>query len=346
MSRPTVSVIVPCYRYGHLLEGCVRSILDQDRVSVEVLIVDDRSPDGSFEVAQGIARSEPRVEARRHSENVGLIETANEGLEWARGEYVVLLSADDLLTPGSLARATAAMARHPKVGMVYGRALYAREGRPPPEPAGKWRATAVWHGGEWIERRCRSAQNCISSPEVVVRRSVQRHVGGYDPACRHASDLNMWLRIAAVSNVAHIRGTPQAIYRVHGDSMLRSQRDPVVELQERRIAFERFFERCAPRLQDVKQLHSSAGEALARQALWQASRAVDRDDPAELVAALSDFALETCPHAERLREWRGLSLRRTIGAGRSRLFPPFLATGAGHRLAGHVSRARWRLTGV
>lgn len=346
MSRPTVSVIVPCYRYGHLLEGCAASVLAQDGVEVEMLILDDRSPDDSFEAARRIASGDSRVTARRHTRNVGLVQTANEGLEWARGEYVVLLSADDLLAPGALWRATATMMRHPTVGMVYGRALYARQGRPLPEPTGRWRATAVWHGGEWIERRCRSAQNCISSPEMVVRQSVQRQVGGYDPACTHASDLNMWLRIAAVSNVAHIRGIPQAIYRVHADSMLRSQRDPVVELNERRIAFERFFARCADELEDAGRLRRSVSQALARQALWQASRAVDRGERPELVEALSDFALEVCPEAQRLREWRGLSLRHTIGPGRSRLFPPFLATGVGHRLRGHVSRARWRLTGV
>jgi len=346
MSRATVSVIVPCYRYGHLLEGCVESVLSQEGVEVQVLIIDDRSPDDSFEMASEIAMRREHVQARRHGENVGLIETANEGLRWARGEYVLLLSADDLLTPGSLWRATTALKRHSKAGMAYGRALLAREGRPLPEPAGRWRATAVWHGGEWIERRCRSAHNCISSPEVLVRRSVQRQVGDYDPACRHTSDLNMWLRIAAVSNVAHIRGIPQAVYRVHGDSMLRSQRDPIVELRERRIAFERFFERCSARLEDPRGLARAVGEALARQALWQASRAVDRNEDAALAQALQDFALDVCPQAQRLREWRGLSLRRTIGAGRSRLFPPFLATGAGHRLRGHIGRARWRLTGV
>jgi len=44
MSPPTVSVIVPCYRYADLLEGCVASVLSQDGVDVRVLIVDDCSP--------------------------------------------------------------------------------------------------------------------------------------------------------------------------------------------------------------------------------------------------------------------------------------------------------------
>ena len=74
-----------------------------------------------------------------------------------------------------------------------------------------------------------------------MRTSVQRRVGAYDPACYHTSDLNMWLRIAAVADVAYVRGAVQALYRIHADSMLRSDADPMVDLRERRVAFERFF---------------------------------------------------------------------------------------------------------
>jgi hypothetical protein len=59
-----------------------------------------------------------------------------------------------------------------------------------------------------------------------------------------------------------------------------------------------------------------------------------------------EFALDVYPAARRLREWRGLRLRRAIGEGRSRLFPPFILTGIAHRLSHHAARLRWRLTGV
>lgn len=346
MSAPSVSVIVPCYGYAHLLGGCLESVLGQQGVDLRVLVIDDCSPDGSARVATGIAARDGRVEVRRHAVNAGLIATANEGLAWAAGDYVVLLSADDLLTPGALRRAAAVMEDNPRVGLVYGRALYARERRPTPRAAGRWRRTVVWSGQSWIERRCRSAHNCISSPEAVVRRRVQDAVGGYEPRCTHASDLNMWLRIATVADVAHIRGVPQAIYRIHGDSMLRSQRDPVVELRERWSAFELFLERCGPRLAAPARLHAAVTRALARQALWQASRAIDRGPHEGLSQELACFAFEVCPRAHRLREWQGLRLRRMLGPGRSRAFPAFLATGAGHRLRGHVERAHWRVTGL
>jgi hypothetical protein len=242
------------------------------------------------------------------------------------------------------------MERNPAVGLVYGRPQFFDPGPPPqPQPA-KRRGTTVWSGQRWIELRCRAAHNCIASPEAVVRTSVQRQVGGYDPACYHTSDLNMWLRIAAVADVAYVRGAVQAMYRIHAGSMLRSDADPMVDLRERRNGFERFFADAGSAIEGRVGMERTVRRTLARQALWQASRAYDRDEldgpEAAPVAELVEFALETCPEARHLREWAGLRLRRKIGAGRSLLFVPFLATGAGHRVRGHLGQLRWRLSGV
>jgi hypothetical protein len=347
-SRPSVAVIVPCYRYAHLLEGCVHSVLSQEGVDVRVLIVDDLSPDDTPAVGKRLAESDERVEYRRHAQNMGLIASANEGLEWAceLGEYVVLLSADDLLVPRCLLRATAVMGEHAQVGMVYGRPLVAYEGRPLPQADGRWRATDMWSGRDWIATRCRSGHNCMSSPEVVVRSSVQSSVGGYDARCHHTSDLNMWLRIASVSDIAYIRGVGQAVYRVHSASMQRTQEGGTAELRGRQLAFETFFSACAQRLEDAERLRARVMRELARQSLWRASRAVDRGAPAEQVEDYVSFALEICPGAPRLREWLGLSLRRRLGAGGSRAFLPFLATGAAHRVRLRASQMRLKLRGV
>jgi GT2 family glycosyltransferase len=350
VTPPSASVIVPCYRYASVLEGCVASVLSQEGVDVRVLIIDDCSPDDTPAVAGRLAAADPRVEYRRHAANRGLIATANEGLEWATGDYVVLLSADDLLTPGSLRRATSVMMQRPDVGMVYGRTAFAYVGRPLPQASGRWRSTRIWRGADWIRMRCRTGYNCISSPEVVVRTSVQRAVGGYDPSCFHTSDLNMWLRIAAVSDVAYL-GAVQAIYRIHADSMLRSDSSPMVDLRNRRAAFESFFAgSSADLLPDAAALQAIARRALARQALWQASRAVDRGEiDTEGTAPVSDlveFAIDISPEARRLREWRGYQLRRRIGAGRSLWFFPFVATGAAHRLGHHVRQLRLKTRGI
>jgi glycosyltransferase involved in cell wall biosynthesis len=348
-----VKVIVPCYGYGELLRGCVTSILGQEKVRLKVLIVDDCSPDDTSVVGRELQREDARVEYRRHERNKGLIATANEGLEWAvDSDFVALISADDLLVPGSLSRATSVMERHPTVGMVYGRAPYFNPDSPLPSTGGQWRGTKIWPGRSWIRLRCRSGYNCISSPEVLVRTEVQRRAGGYDPVCRHASDLNMWLRIAAISDVGYIHGAAQAMYRVHPASMLRSamskEDGTMTDLVERRTAFDRaLVDDPSPW---ARRQRAKVHRALARQALWRASRAYDRNllegAGATQVDELIGFALGTCPDARRLPEWWGLRLRRRIGAGRSLWFLPFLLTGAGHRLLGHARKLRWRVQGV
>jgi hypothetical protein len=347
MTRPVVSVIVPCYRYADVLPICVRSVLAQDGVDVKVLIVDDCSPDDTPEVAGRLADADARVTYVRNAENLGLIPTANRGLAWADGDHVVLISADDWLTPGALHRAATVFERHPEVGMVYGRPLYARSDRPVPAVRGRWRGTSVWTGQDWIRGRCRTAHNCVASPEMVVRNSVQQRAGGYDASCFHTSDLNMWLRCAALADVGYVRGVPQAVYRIHPGSMLRSQDGPLVDLFERQAAFDAFFagDHGLPEA-EAAALNLGVRRTLARQSLWQACRAIDRDRAGAPVDEFVAYALENYPDTRALPEWRGLQVRRKIGAGRSQWFPPFAVTGATHRVRLHTDRLRWRLTGL
>ena len=113
-----VSVIIPCYKYAHFLEDAVASVLEhQDGVDVRVLIIDDASPDASAAVARAIAARDPRVEVIVHETNQGNIATFNEGLlDWADGDYCLLMSADDRATPGALRRAADLLDAHPQAG--------------------------------------------------------------------------------------------------------------------------------------------------------------------------------------------------------------------------------------
>src|SRR5437763_399662 len=151
--RPSVTVVIPCYNYGRYLSTAVKSVLDQPGVDVEAIVIDDASTDGSAEIVRELAAADPRVRAIFHRGNLGHIATYNEGLEQASGDYVVLLSADDALTPGSLARATALLESHPSVGLVYG--YYERFVEDPPPVTQGVRNWTIWSGDDWIEGRCR-----------------------------------------------------------------------------------------------------------------------------------------------------------------------------------------------
>jgi glycosyltransferase involved in cell wall biosynthesis len=328
----SVSVIIPCYKYGHFLEEAVTSVLDdQEGVDVRVLIIDDASPDDSAEVAEKIAARDPRVELIVHKANMRHIATCNEGLlEWADGDYCIALSADDRLTPGALRRARDLLDAHPNVGFVYGHARYFVNGGPLPTPRTRVRGWSVWPGPRWIEHRFHQAENPITSPELVVRTSLQKRVGGYDSQMSNASDMEMYMRLAAYADVGFLRGADQAFYRVHGQNMSMTV-SALLSLRQRRSVFEAVLDRYGESLPNSKRLSDIVHRKLGREALWAAGRmynpgrirqselgrrflgagavTLEEEDADELLA----FALDCWPEVSRLPLYRTLKSHKQIG---------------------------------
>ncbi|MDP9883344.1 glycosyltransferase involved in cell wall biosynthesis [Sinomonas atrocyanea] len=237
-----MAVVVPCYNYGRYLGDCVSSVTRQRGVSATVHIIDDASTDGSIRIAEELADRNRNVSVTEHDKNIGHIETYNEGLRQVDSDYLVLLSADDILPPGSLARATSLMEHHPAVGLTYGHPQAFTE-LPAPSPA-RARSWSVWHGGKWIDMQFRRALGIISSPEAVVRTSVQHRVGYYNPDLPHSADLEMWLRIADVASVGRVNGPDQAYRRIHDMSMMTTNYGTLLrDLVERRKAYDSFLQR-------------------------------------------------------------------------------------------------------
>ncbi|MFF6777267.1 glycosyltransferase family 2 protein [Streptomyces sp. NPDC012637] len=346
----SVSVVIPCYKYGHFLADCVRSVLDeQPGLDVRVLIIDDASPDDSAEVARKLAASDPRIEVRVHERNKGHIATYNEGLlEWADGDYVVLLSADDRLVPGALVRAVALLDAHPEAGFCYGRPLRFRHGGPLPAARTRSTGSVVYPGHWWLERRFREGTGCITSPEVVVRTSLQRKVGGYDPELPHAGDIEMWMRLASHADVGYVAGADQAFYRVHGDNMSTTDfGGQLDDIRQRRAAFTAVLDKCADRLPQAGHLARLVDTRLARQALRRAYRAYDRGRTDVVpVDELVAFARECRPDAESLPEYRALRLRRRIGARTMPYLQPLILSAVAERAREWFWWQSWKRRGI
>ena len=308
-SRPRVSVVVPCYNYGHFLPDAVSSVLDQSDVDVDVLVVDDASPDGSVEVARGLAARDSRVQVLAHEVNRGHIATYNEGLARVEGDYVVLLSADDLLTPGSLGRATALMERHPDVTFTYGWAQSFVDR--PPTARTRVSGWTVWPGDRWVGHLCRTGHNVVTNPEVVMRRDVMTELRGYDPDLPHAADFELWMRAAALGDVGRVNGTDQAFYRAHGGNMhLTDYAGMLVDLRERLAVFDRRVPPGGGARE--RALNHAARRALAREALRLGWQAVDRGGVhgGGSVEDFRTFAVATWPDIVRTPIWWTLDQRR------------------------------------
>jgi glycosyl transferase family 2 len=345
--RPTVSVVVPCYNYGRFLRGCVDSLISQEGVDVRVLIIDDASPDGSGEVARQLAAEHERVEARVHELNRGHIATYNEGLlEWADGDYSVLISADDLLAPGALRRATAVMEANPRVGFVYGHAPWWRDDQPLPDARTQPKGVTTWSGREWLEIMCKLGHTVISSPEVVVRTSVQQRIGGYLPELPHTGDAEMWMRFALHGDVAYIKGVDQAFYRIHATQMT-VERSPYVDLRQRKAAYDALFDAHGQHIPHAGRLHRRAGRTMAKEALWRACRAYERRRmDTTPVAELVEFAHAAYPHPSRLPEYWGLRWRRLVGPGVCPYLQPLMLSAVHRRVRTALWWRRWAREGI
>jgi hypothetical protein len=344
----SVSVVIPCYNYGRFLPEAVSSVLDnQPGVDVRVLIVDDASPDGSADVAKQIAADDPRVQVHVHAANKGPAATYNEGiLDWADGDYTVLLSADDQLTPGALTRGAEFLDAHPGVGFVYGHPLHFRQGEPLPPARTVVRGSSVWPGQRWIKGRFRDGKSVITCPEVVVRTSVQKQVGGYDPQIYHAGDTEMWLRFATRADVGYLRGVDQAYYRMHGENMSVS-RPLLVDLRARKLAYESVLDHCAGRLQDPAKLSDAVHRVLSWEALWAAARAYDRGRTGQTpVDELVAFAFECWPGTGRMPLYRALRLRQRIGPQAMPYLQPLILSAVARKAQNWWWWQSWERRGV
>lgn len=274
MSR--VDVIVPCYNYARYLPTCVESILNQSLKDLRVLIVDDASTDESETVAAGLASRDERVTFRRHVSNQGNVATYNEGLEWASAEYLLLLSADDWLTSGSLARAVHVLDTFPDVVLTCGKAIVADGESLNPEVSDQ-KDECSYHitsGLEFIEKACmNSTTSPIWTPTAVVRTSAQKKIGGYNPSLPHACDLEMWLRFACHGSIATLNAF-QAYYRKHESNMHYAfVKKTLDNSQQHFSAFETVFWTHGDKIVDKEKLQRLYRSVIARESLESAARA-------------------------------------------------------------------------
>jgi len=99
---PRFSVIVPVYKVQGFLRECLDSILTQSHTDIEVIAVDDCSPDNCGTIIDEYAALDGRVTAVHLPENVGLGRARNAGVDRATGDYLLFLDSDDSYTPGAL----------------------------------------------------------------------------------------------------------------------------------------------------------------------------------------------------------------------------------------------------
>lgn len=98
MNLPLLSVIVPIYKVEEYLDRCIRSLVDQTYNKLEIILVDDGSPDNCPKKCEEWGRKDSRIKVI-HKQNGGLSDARNAGLEVAKGEYILFVDSDDWVSP-------------------------------------------------------------------------------------------------------------------------------------------------------------------------------------------------------------------------------------------------------
>ena len=203
MGKNLVSIIIPCYRGSRFLGEAIESCLRQTHRELEVIVVDDASPDDCAEIAERYVRSDDRVRLIRRAENGGVSRAFNSGLEVARGDYMSRLAQDDLFGESAIEVMMRRLQERPEAGLVYcdGHVIDER--------------------GE-VKRRFRLAEpdEVLSFRNglglcVMWRRAVWERVGGFRSPVRHAEDFEYWLRIAQSFPITKCPGVAPFYVRLH-----------------------------------------------------------------------------------------------------------------------------------
>ncbi len=116
--KPKLSIIVPCYNYAHYLRTSVDSILHQNYPDYELLLIDDGSSDGTWDIMQEYAANHPHVRTIQHTTNQGIFKSNQTGWKAAQGDYLHFFSSDDFYHPSCLSKVMQLFSDHPALSLV------------------------------------------------------------------------------------------------------------------------------------------------------------------------------------------------------------------------------------
>ncbi|MEB3178369.1 MAG: glycosyltransferase family 2 protein [Nostocaceae cyanobacterium] len=219
-----VSVIIPVYGAEKYIAATVQSVLDQTYQNLEIILIDDTSPDRSIEVCQKF--NDPRIKIIRHQKNRGLAGARNTGIRHAQGEYFAFLDADDIWHPEKLAKHVSHLEHCPDVGVSFSYSAFideadnllgiyqiAKLNNITPEDL--FCRTPIGNGSAAVFRR-----------EVFEEIKFPDNLHGtvedcyFDEHFRESEDVECWLRIAIQTNWK-LEGIPEALtlYRVNSTGL-------------------------------------------------------------------------------------------------------------------------------
>jgi glycosyltransferase involved in cell wall biosynthesis len=215
---PLVSVVIPCYKYAHYLGDALRSVLAQTHRDLEVIVVDDGSPDDVASVVAEFSH-DPRVGLIQQT-NRGVSAARNRGIEESKGTYLNFLDADDWLAATKLEEQARILDEHHDIGFVYSDFFWVYEDREegPEASVSAWRELL---NGDIFASLMAGAY--FAPHTVLIRRTVLEDIGYFDEPLNAMEDWDLWVRAAGAGHLAYYLDKKLAYGRVHAKSLSKDQ---------------------------------------------------------------------------------------------------------------------------
>lgn len=233
---PLVSVIVPCWNLEAYLNETLQSVATQTWQRFEVIMVDDASTDGTWEVMQKWENQDNRFHAIRLPVNQGVVAARNTALAIASGEFIALLDGDDVWTADAIEHRVAVASRYPEAKVIAtDYSWFEREIAPLPTghvtlgPRARRAFSACHQSGEAL--LLRDPFDLVATTHfawigaTLVRRSAMETIGFFDAKFRAQEDTLLWLRLANGGSFAY---SPKitAHYRQRSGSIVHTLKEP------------------------------------------------------------------------------------------------------------------------
>jgi glycosyltransferase involved in cell wall biosynthesis len=223
-----VSICIPTFNGQDYLKEALESASAQTYGSIEIVVVDDCSNDGTLDIANDHARLDPRVRISRNEVNQGLVGNWNRCVLQARGEWLKFLFQDDLLDPGCL-EAMVSRAVADSAAFVACDRRFRYEKAEDRERAGFYERHRTRVRGllepfnldpqQFTDLASKMQEyNLVGEPTVtLLKKSVFSRVGLFDPLMIHMVDAEYWIRVGLHFGVSFI-DQQLCTFRVHGGS--------------------------------------------------------------------------------------------------------------------------------
>lgn len=184
---PIITIVTPSYNQSGFLEQTIRSVLEQDYLNIEYIVMDGGSTDNSLEI---LRRYADRLEYWESIADRGQAHAINKGLRRAKGEILGWLNSDDVLLPGTINRIAAAFGEHPEVDVIYGRIERINE-------RGEFIPTPLLPKDKVVFNKQLIVGECVvNQPGSFWRRRIMGKVGLLDESLVYALDYEYWIRLA------------------------------------------------------------------------------------------------------------------------------------------------------